>query len=127
VPALNPLIPYVIKMLIKTCKSVLIASFLLSVFAPLTDANCTIPVILRGKWFSRENNVNTHIEINDNRMTDRGECVDIRDNFHVNYTMLFRKHMCYTCVKIIVRTVNVLEKIESESQTYKMSLINVTF
>jgi hypothetical protein len=113
VPALNPLIPYVIKMLIKTCKPVLIASFLLSVFAPLTDANCTIPVILRGKWFSRENNVNTHIEINDNRMTDRGECVDIRDNFHVNYTMLFRKHMCYTCVKIIVRTVNVLEKIET--------------
>ena len=81
----------------------------------MVDANCTIPIIVRGKWFSRENNVNNHVDINDKFMTDRGECVDIRDRFHVNYTMVFKNHKCYYCVKIIVRTFNVLEKIESES------------
>lgn len=49
-------------------------------------------------------------------MTNQGTCIDIRDDYHVNYTMVFhREHKnCFVCVKILVRTVNVLEKMESK-------------
>lgn len=39
--------------------------------------------------------------------------MDIKADYHVNYTMVFKHTDCYYCVKLIVRTVNVLEKIES--------------
>lgn len=43
----------------------------------------------------------------------RGSCVAIKDDFHVNYTMVLKHFDCYYCVKLLVRTVNVLEKIET--------------
>lgn len=43
----------------------------------------------------------------------RGLCVNIKADFRVNYTMVFQHQSCYYCVKLIVRTVNVLEKIET--------------
>lgn len=43
----------------------------------------------------------------------RGVCHTIKADYHVNYTMVFRYTNCYYCVKLIVRTVNVLEKIET--------------
>lgn len=46
-------------------------------------------------------------------MTGRGQCVAIREDFYVNYTIVFKTPKCFTCVKFLVRTVNVLEKIES--------------
>lgn len=75
---------------------------------------CTIPAIIRGAWFSWEN-TNTLTEFDSTKMTNRGTCIDIRDDYHVNYTMVFhREHEnCFICVKILVRTVNVLEKMES--------------
>lgn len=36
------------------------------------------------------------------------------EEYHVNYTFVFRKNVCYHCVKLIVRTVNVLEKLEGK-------------
>lgn len=87
------------------------------------DAGCLIPKVIRGKWFSRENNVNNHIDINDKIMTDRGECVDMEERYHVNYTMVFKSFKCYYCVKIIVRTVNVIDKIESKLEIQLQSLI----
>nr|XP_023029643.1 uncharacterized protein LOC111517669 [Leptinotarsa decemlineata] len=75
--------------------------------------NCTIPVIVRGAWFSWENGRNTLTEMDATSMTNRGECVDIKDSYHVNYTMVFKRDSCYRCVKLIVRTVNILEKIET--------------
>lgn len=39
--------------------------------------------------------------------------MNIKADFHVNYTMVLRYTNCYYCVKLIVRTVNVLEKIET--------------
>ncbi|XP_030767437.1 uncharacterized protein LOC115891171 [Sitophilus oryzae] len=77
--------------------------------------NCTIPPKIQGAWFSWENGRNTLTELDPTTMTNRGTCYDIRDDYHVNYTMVFHKSEdnCFRCVKILVRTVNVLEKIES--------------
>ncbi|XP_066253204.1 uncharacterized protein [Euwallacea similis] len=77
-------------------------------------SNCSIPAIIRGAWFSWENR-NTLTELDATTMTNRGTCIDIRDDFLVNYTMVFhREHEnCYICVKMLVRTVNVLETMES--------------
>ncbi|KAK6621744.1 hypothetical protein RUM44_001551 [Polyplax serrata] len=74
---------------------------------------CSIPVIIRGSWFSWENGQNTLTEFNADSMTRRGRCIAVKDDYHVNYTFVFKDNYCYFCVKILVRTVNVLEKIET--------------
>lgn len=78
-----------------------------------TDADCTIPNILRGSWFSWENGRNISTELNADTMTHRGHCVNAKEENHVNYTFVFQDTKCYYCVKLMVRTVNVLEKIET--------------
>jgi hypothetical protein len=80
------------------------------------DSACHIPVIVRGSWFSWENGHNTLTEINADSMTNKGYCVAVKEEFHVNYTFVFHDepNSCYNCVKFLVRTVNVLEKIESK-------------
>lgn len=77
------------------------------------SSDCNIPVILRNKWFSLENGKQTLTDIDAKTMTSRGECVNIKIEKSVNYTMVFKYTDCYYCVKLIVRTVNVLEKIET--------------
>uniref|UniRef100_A0A8D9EFD8 DUF7044 domain-containing protein n=1 Tax=Cacopsylla melanoneura TaxID=428564 RepID=A0A8D9EFD8_9HEMI len=76
---------------------------------------CNIPTVLRGSWFSWENGKNTVTEINAETMTSKGVCVDMKEDFHVNYTIVFQhaEDNCYHCVKFLVRTVNVLEKMDS--------------
>jgi hypothetical protein len=74
----------------------------------------TVPYVIRGQWFSREKNVNTYTTFDGNTMSGRGYLVEIGQEFHVNYTMIFRQDNCFHCVRIIVRTVNILEKIESK-------------
>ncbi|KAG8280519.1 hypothetical protein J6590_080712 [Homalodisca vitripennis] len=80
---------------------------------------CNIPMVLRGSWFSWENGRQTETELNANEMhrnSDRGFfCENIREDFLVNYTLVFNHPAdgCYHCVKFLVRTVNVLEKIET--------------
>lgn len=74
---------------------------------------CTIPVILRGSWFSWENGQNTQTELDATTMSRRGECVGLKSEYHVNYTLIFKKEQCYSCVKFLIRTVNVIEKIET--------------
>lgn len=78
-----------------------------------TASGCTIPFIIRGSWFSWENGQNTLTEINAETMTRRGYCVAVKEEYHVNYTFVFQSNKCYHCVKFMVRTVNVLEKIET--------------
>lgn len=53
-------------------------------------------------------------------MTGRGYCVDSLSEYHTNFTFIFAREdvkdhskRCFICVKIMVRTVNVLEKIET--------------
>ncbi|XP_026751137.1 uncharacterized protein LOC113511659 [Galleria mellonella] len=86
---------------------------LLTLEVAFVSAECTIPVVLRNTWFSFENGKQTITDINASDMTGRGTCVNIKADYHVNYTMVFRYTNCYYCVKLIVRTVNVLEKIET--------------
>lgn len=75
---------------------------------------CSIPKIIRGAWFSWEKGQNTLTELNAETMSRKGYCVDLQDEFHVNYTLVFKRNDgCYTCIKFLVRTVNVLEKMES--------------
>lgn len=72
-------------------------------------------MIVRGSWFSWEKGQNTLTELNAETMSRKGYCVDMRDDFHVNYTLVFkRQDGCFTCIKFLVRTVNVLEKLESK-------------
>lgn len=85
-----------------------------------------IPVVLRGSWFSWENGRQTETELNAVEMyrnNDRGfYFVTKKEEYHVNYTIIFHHEVdnCYHCVKFMVRTVNVLEKIESKNlNTYQ--------
>ncbi|XP_015607932.1 uncharacterized protein LOC107273857 [Cephus cinctus] len=84
---------------------------------PLADAEggspCQIPLVIRGSWFSWENGRNTLTEINAETMTNKGFCINMLEEYHVNYTFVFQKSVCYNCVKLFVRTVNVLQKLES--------------
>ncbi|CAG9864614.1 unnamed protein product [Phyllotreta striolata] len=75
--------------------------------------NCSIPHILRGAWFSWEQGRNTLTTLDATTMTNRGTCIDIQNEHHVNFTIVFQKETCFRCVKLLVRTVNVLEKIET--------------
>lgn len=77
------------------------------------QSGCHIPFKIRGAWFSWENGKNTLTEINAETMTSKGSCVLSKEEYHVNYTFVFKKNNCYNCIKLLVRTVNVLEKIES--------------
>jgi hypothetical protein len=79
-----------------------------------TASGCTIPFTIQGTWFSWENGQNTVTEINAETMTRKGYCIAVKEDYHVNYTFVFQDNKCYHCVKFLVRTVNVLEKIESE-------------
>lgn len=75
--------------------------------------------MVRGSWFSWENE-QVVTEINANELSRNGDtgyyCVDIKEEYHVNYTLIFKHEYtgCYHCIKFMVRTVNVLEKIESK-------------
>ncbi|XP_026473212.1 uncharacterized protein LOC113377199 [Ctenocephalides felis] len=83
------------------------------------EAECTIPVVIRGTWFSWESGKPTTTEINAEEVSNRGYCVDVKEEYHVNYTFVLKDRECYHCVKLIVRTVNVLEKIESVCVTLR--------
>lgn len=91
------------------------------IVAAQNGEDCRIPLVIRGSWFSWENGKNTLTEINAVSMTERGRCVNMIEEYHVNYTFVFRDaytpiryDSCYHCVKLVVRTVNVLEKLEGK-------------
>lgn len=80
-----------------------------------------MPTVVKGTWFSWENGRNTLTTINENNMTRRGTCVTMKEEYHTNYTFVFRDNSdsiinnnCYHCVKLIVRTLNVIEKLEGK-------------
>lgn len=77
------------------------------------DNGCKIPSVIRGSWFSLEQGQVTSTNFNANSMSRRGYCMDMKKE-QVNYTFVFHSEQCFYCVRILVRTVNVLEKIESK-------------
>lgn len=76
------------------------------------ETRCTIPEVVRGTWFSWENGRNTLNEINAETMTDRGSCIAMKEPIRLHYFFIFQKDSCYHCVRLIVRTINVVEKVE---------------
>ncbi|XP_014230811.1 uncharacterized protein LOC106655109 [Trichogramma pretiosum] len=88
-------------------------SFILIGLSKQDQNACQIPLIIRGAWFSWENGQNTLTEIDANSISKRGRCVDMKEEFHVNYTFVLKQEECYHCVKLLVRTINVLEKLET--------------
>jgi len=84
------------------------------------NTDCKIPLVIRGQWYSWENGRSTTTDIDDIKMTNRGKCIRSMEENQVNFTFVFQKHLetsgndCYTCVKFMVRTVNVLDKMESK-------------
>nr|CAG4640723.1 EOG090X03AK [Eulimnadia texana] len=77
--------------------------------------DCDIPFVIRGSWFYREDGEYFTTEINADSMTGRGNCLLSNHSHHVNYTFIFHDSSsgCYHCVQLFVRTVNILEKLES--------------
>ena len=45
---------------------------------PPQDGPCSIPVVVRGSWFSREFGINTVTEIDPQHMSRRGRCTYMR-------------------------------------------------
>lgn len=83
------------------------------------NTTCSIPQVIQGSWYSWENGRSTTTEINATSMSKRGNCVQssMAEN-KKSYIFVFEKKnivTCYTIVKIILRTTNVLDKIESKS------------
>ena len=90
---------------------------ILFVLTGVASKDCDIPFVLRGTWFYRENGEYANTEINGDSMTGRGTCLASSHSHHVNYTMVFydAQTTCYNCVRFIVRTVNIVDKVECES------------
>nr|CAG4646126.1 EOG090X03AK [Macrothrix elegans] len=97
------------------------SSKICSLSSGVSSKDCDIPFVVRGTWFYRENGEYFNTEINGDSMTGRGTCLSSYHSHHVNYTFVFydSQTTCYHCVKLIVRTVNILEKIESGCKTLK--------
>ncbi|XP_077549951.1 protein undicht [Haemaphysalis longicornis] len=74
---------------------------------------CSIPQTLQGEWYSKEAGDDTYTTIDDNRMSNRGNCLHLVNRNNDNFTIIFENNDCYYCVRIFVRTLNVLEKIET--------------
>lgn len=94
------------------------------------DTKCNIPSVIRGSWYSWENGQSTTTTFDAKSMTHRGNCIRSMEENHVNFTFVFLKDNCYTCVKIMVRTVNVIDKVESKSfkkQYIKIEIYNSKF
>nr|CAG4641555.1 EOG090X03AK [Eurycercus lamellatus] len=87
----------------------------------IESKDCDIPFVVRGTWYYRENGEYFNTEINGDSMTGRGKCLTSYHSHHVNYTFVFHdpQTTCYHCVKFFVRTVNILDKIESGCKTLR--------
>uniref|UniRef100_T1J8A6 Uncharacterized protein n=1 Tax=Strigamia maritima TaxID=126957 RepID=T1J8A6_STRMM len=101
---------------------ILAAVWLLWISIEITDS-CDIPKVIRGHWFSRENGVNTVTEFDSNSMTNRGTCLDISNTNNDNFTFVFQMNNCYSCVRILVRTINLVEKLETECVNLKFGVV----
>ncbi|XP_020295497.1 uncharacterized protein LOC109860657 [Pseudomyrmex gracilis] len=104
-----------------SCVGLVVTCFLLHAWCVHAQnaSKCDIPVTIRGSWFSWENGKNTRTVIDADSMSSRGTCVNMAAENYFTYTFVFRDantpanyDSCYHCVKFIVRTVNVLDKLE---------------
>lgn len=71
---------------------------------------------MQGSWFSWEKGENTLTTIDETSMSRRGYCTDWDKKHGDEYSFVFKDPSadCYHCVHLFIRTVNVVEKSESE-------------
>lgn len=74
-----------------------------------------IPQTLHGEWFSRERGINVFTTIDSQDISNRGRLIDLTSYNNDNYTMVVYNstNNCHYCVRLIIRTLNVLDKIEA--------------
>lgn len=74
-----------------------------------------IPLTIRGEWFSRERGANVFTTIEESQISDRGRLVESKSFNSDNFTLILFNgtNNCYYCMRILIRTLNVLEKIET--------------
>jgi len=108
---INYLIKFLLELIILVCGSYELNK---------KNTKCNIPLVIRGQWYSWENGRSTTTEIDATSMSKRGNCIRSMEENQVNFTFVFQKSAgdCYTCVKFMVRTVNVLDKMESKYFRY---------
>ncbi|CAG2168827.1 unnamed protein product [Oppiella nova] len=80
---------------------------------------CDIPQTLQGEWFSREFGENVFTTITSDSVSNRGQCLQMQSTNYDNFTLVLRQGDCYHCVRLIIRTLNVLEKIETTNPSGK--------
>lgn len=76
-------------------------------------SECVLPLTIQGEWFSREGGQNIFTQINSNSITNRGHCIEFKQTNNDNFTIVIKQNNCYYCVRIFIRTLNVLEKSET--------------
>ncbi|GAB6031676.1 hypothetical protein CHUAL_009430 [Chamberlinius hualienensis] len=76
--------------------------------------SCTIPHVMQGGWFSIENGRETETTFGGRSMTRRGDCISQYTEARDNLTFIFNSQNCFSCVRISIRTINILEKVETE-------------
>lgn len=101
-------------------KRILIAS-LIAIWAGFTEINaeCIVPYVIRGSWFSFEKGENRVSDIDDVSMSNHGQCVALKVHRHDVKSLLFKNDECYYCIRFFIRTVNVLQKTSSGCVTFK--------
>ncbi|XP_037948538.1 uncharacterized protein LOC119680002 isoform X2 [Teleopsis dalmanni] len=80
----------------------------------LEGPRCMVPKKLHGTWFSLEQDVPTTTVLNETSMSRRGDCIDMSKDNGEEYLFIFKENNinCYHCVKMIIRTVNVIEMVQ---------------
>ncbi|CAN8028713.1 unnamed protein product, partial [Ixodes persulcatus] len=72
-----------------------------------------MPQTLHGEWYSKEYGDDTYTVIDNEGMSNRGRCLFLTISTNDNFTIIFDKGSCFHCVRIFVRTLNVLQKVET--------------
>lgn len=80
---------------------------------PYDLTSCSIPQTLHGEWFSRERGENVLTVIDQTTLSTYGRCIEMSAKGYDNYTIVAQTGSCHHCVRILVRTLNVLEKQET--------------
>lgn len=85
-----------------------------------------IPLTLRGEWFSRERGSNVFTTIEQYDISDRGRLKEFTTNNNDNFTLILHNNTnnCYYCMRILIRTLNVLDKVETQCISAHLSLGN---
>lgn len=74
-----------------------------------------IPLTLRGEWYSRERGTNVFTSIDQYDITDKGRLQEMTSNNNDNFTLVLynQRNNCHYCMRLLIRTLNVIDKIET--------------